>query len=228
MRRFRLAPLAALNLLLVALILAVGLPGMFADAVRLPSEVTIHELQMGQPVAQAADESAIGRLNWAATTSNAAHADLALAMLADATDPNSTEYRVAGDHAARQLRLYLAAAPDDSRAWANLALAEMRRGTGGAAVVPFKMSVELAPSSAVDLAWRCGFGLDLYPLLDDDGKAMLARQFRLAMDDGLDTSISEQVARTVWEHNAIPLVWGFVADDPATAQRFTSMLARIK
>jgi hypothetical protein len=224
----RVAPLAAFNLVLVALLLAVGLPGLFADAVRLPSEVTIHELQMGQPVAQAADEGAIGRLDWAAMTSNAAHADLALAMLAGAADPDSTEYRVAGDHAARQLRFYLAAAPGNSRAWANLALAEMRRGTGGAAAIPFKMSVELAPSSAVDLVWRCGFGLDLYPLLDDDGKAILARQFRLAMDDGLDTAISEQVARTVWEHSAIPLVWGFVADDPATARRFTSMLARIK
>ncbi len=226
--RFRLAPLAALNLLLVALILAVGLPGMFADAVRLPSEVTIHELQMGQLVAQAADESAIARLGWAAAMSNAAHADLALAMLADATDPDSIDYRVAGDHAARELRTYLAAAPDDSRAWANLALAEMRRGTGGAAAVPFKMSVELAPSSAVDLVWRCGFGLDLYPALDDDGKAMLARQFRMAMEDQPDTTISEKVAHTAWEHSAIPLVWGFVADDPATAQRFTSMLARIK
>jgi hypothetical protein len=224
----RVAPLAAFNLILVALILAVGLPGMFADAVRLPSEVTIHELRIGQPVAEGADEMAMGRLGWAAITSNSARADLALAMLADATDPETTEYRAAGDHAARQLRAYLAAAPDDSRAWANLALAEMRRGTGGAAVVPFKMSVELAPESAVDLVWRCGFGLDLYPLLDDDGKAMVARQFRLAMDDGLDTSISEQVARTVWEHNAIPLVWSFVAFDPATAQRFTGMLARIK
>jgi hypothetical protein len=224
----RVAPLAVLNLLLAALILAVGLPGLFADAVRLPSEVTIHELQTGQPVARAADEAAIGRLEWAAMTSNAARADLALALLAEAADPESTGYRVAGDHAARQLRTYLASAPDDSRAWANLALAEMRRGTGGGAVVPFKMSVELAPYSAVDLAWRCGFGLDLYAALDDDGKAMLARQFRQAMDDGLDTAISEQVARMVWEHSAIPLVRGFVAEDPGAADRFTSMLARIK
>ena len=226
--RVRLSPLATLNFSLVVLILAVGLPGLFADAVRLPSEITIHELQTGQPVAQDNDEAAMGRLGLAAATSNAARADLALAMLASATDPDTSEYRAAGDHASRQLRAYLAASPDDARAWANLALAEMRRGTGGAAVVPFKMSVELAPYSAVDLAWRCGFGLDLYPALDDDGKAMLARQFRLAMDDELDTSISEKVAREVWEHNAIPLVWGFVADDPATSQRFTSMLARIK
>jgi len=226
--RLRVAPLVALNLVFVALILAAGLPGLFADAVRLPSEITIHELQTGQAVAPQDDEAAIGRLRLAAATSNAARADLALATLASATDPTTSEYRVAGDHAARQLRAYLAAAPGDARAWANLALAEMRRGTSGAAVVPFKMSIELAPYSAVDLTWRCGFGLDLYPALDDDGKAMLARQFRLAMDDQPDTTISEKVARSVWEHNAIPLVWGFVADDPATAQRFTSMLARIK
>lgn len=226
--RFRPSPLAALNLAFIVLILTVGLPVLFADAVRLPSEVTIHELQTGQAVAQENDEAAIGRLQLAAKASNAAHADLALAMLASATDPDMAEYRVAGDHASRELRAYLAAAPGDARAWANLALAEMRRGTGGAAVVPFKMSIELAPYSAVDLAWRCGFGLDLYPALDEEGKAMLARQFRLAMDDGLQPEISEHVARTVWEHSAIPLVRGFVADDPDAAQRFTSMLARIK
>jgi hypothetical protein len=221
-------PLVAFNLLLIVLILAVGLPGLFADAVRVPSEVTIQELETGQSVAQDNDAAAIGRLNLAAVTSNAAHADLALAMLASATDPATTEYRVAGDHASRELLTYLAAAPGDARAWANLALAERRRGTGGAAVAPFKMSVELSPYSAVDLAWRCGFGLDLYSVLDDEGKAMLARQFRMAMDNALDSAISETVAREVWEHSAIPLVWGFVADDAATAQRFTSMLARIK
>ena len=226
--RLRVAPLAAVNLVFVVLILAAGLPGLFADAVRLPSEITIHELQTAQPVAEDDDTRAAARLQLASATSNAARADLALAMLASATDPTTSEYRVAGDHAARELRAYLAAAPGDARAWANLALAEMRRGTSGAAVIPFKMSIELAPSSAVDIPWRCGFGLDLYSALDDDGKAMLARQFRMAMDDQPDTTISEKVARTVWEHSAIPLVWGFVADDPATAQRFTSMLARIK
>ncbi len=226
--RLRLGRLATLNLVFAVLVVAAGLPGLFADAVRLPSEITIHELKTAQPVAEADDRAAIARLSLAAVTSNAARADLALATLASATDPTTPDYRVAGDHASRELRTYLAAAPGDARAWANLALAEMRRGTSGAAVIPFKMSVELAPYSAVDLAWRCGFGLDLYSALDDDGKAMLARQFRMAMDDQPDTTISETVARTVWEHRAIPLVWGFVADDPATAQRFTSMLARIK
>ncbi|HEX4508319.1 MAG TPA: hypothetical protein VH722_21505 [Alphaproteobacteria bacterium] len=226
--RFRPSPLVALNLLFIVLILAIGLPCLFADAVRLPSEITIREIETAQPVSADRDEAAMGRLRLASVASNAARADLALAMLAGATDPDTAEYRTAGDHASRKLRAYLAASPGDARAWANLALAERRRGTSGAAVAPFKMSIELAPYSAVDLAWRCGFGLDLYSALDEDGKAMLARQFRLAMDDALDTAISEAVARAVWAHNAIPLVWGFVADDPAAAQRFTSMLARIK
>src|ERR1700759_2905432 len=95
------SPLAALNLSLVVLILAVGLPGLFADAVRLPSEVTIHELRTAQPVQADRDEAAIGSLNLASVTSNAARADLALAMLAAATDPDTAEYRVAGDHASR-------------------------------------------------------------------------------------------------------------------------------
>src|SRR5271156_4417002 len=66
----RFSPLAALNLLLVALILAVGLPGMFADAVRLPSEVTIHEIETAQPVAVDRDEVAMGRLRLASVASN--------------------------------------------------------------------------------------------------------------------------------------------------------------
>jgi hypothetical protein len=217
---------AVLNLLLIALILAVGLPGLFADAVRLPSEVTIRELEAGHPVTPADNERAMDRLRWADVTSNAARADLALAMLAGAPDVATEQYRVAGDHASRELRFYLAAAPDDARAWADLALAEMRRGTGGAAVVAFKMAIELAPASAVDLVWRCGFGLELYSALDDDGKAVLARQFQLAMDDSLEGSIPEQVVRLTVQHDAVVLVKSFLAEDSAATQRFESLVAR--
>ncbi len=224
--RHRVPPLAVLNIAIVALMLAVGLRGVLADGLRLPSAVTIRALQMGQPVDKVAAAVAAERLTRAAYLSNAARAGLALAMLADASDPADTDYRVAGDHAARQLRLYLASAPDDGLAWANLALAEMRRGTGGAAVIPFKMSIELAPESATALAWRCGFGLDLYSALDDDGKAMLARQFRLAMDDGLEGSISEQVVRAARGRLAEPLVRQFLADDPEASRKFESLAQR--
>jgi hypothetical protein len=219
-------PLAALNILLVVLILAVGLRGMLADSLRAPSQVTIRALELGQPVDKEHDQAAAEQLERAAPLSNAAHADLALAMLADAPDRADADYGVDGDHAARQLRIYLASAPDDALAWANLALAEMRRGTGGAAVVPFKMSIELAPASATALVWRCGFGLDLYSALDDDGKAMLARQFRLAMDDSLDASIPEQVVRAAQGRLAVPLVERFLADDPDASRKFESLAQR--
>jgi hypothetical protein len=224
--RLKVSPLAALNILVIALIFVAGLRGMLADGLRLPSAVTIRALEMGQPVDQAAAQKAAERLTRAAGLSNAARADLALAMLADASDPDDVDYRVAGDHAARQLRLYLASAPDDGLAWANLALAERRRGTGGAAVTPFKMSIELAPASATALAWRCAFGLDLYSALDDDGKAMLARQFALAMDDGLDSGIAEQVVRAAQGRLAEPLVEKFLADDPQASQKFESLAGR--
>lgn len=224
--RLRVSPLAALNILLIVLILAAGLRGILADGLRVPSEITITALELGQPVDRASAEAAAGRLGSAAHFSNAARSDLALAMLAGAANSTDTEYRVAGDHAARQLRTYLASAPGDGLAWANLALAEMRRGTGGAAVAPFKMSVELAPASATALVWRCGFGLDLYSALDDDGKAMLGRQFRLAMDDGLDGSISEQVVRAVQGRTAEPLVEKLLADDPQAGRKFESLAQR--
>jgi hypothetical protein len=226
MIRFRGGPLAVLNILIVALMLAVGLRGILADGLRLPSTVTIRALQMGQPVDKAAAQKAAVRLARAAHLSKAARADLALAMLADASDPADVDYRVAGDHAARQLRTYLASAPDDGLAWANLALAERRRGTGGAAVMPFKMSIELAPASATALVWRCGFGLDLYSALDDDGKAMLARQFNLAMEDGLDSSISEQVVRAAQGRLAEPLIEKFLADNSEAGRKFESLARR--
>ena len=142
----------ALNLVFIAVILAVGMPGLFADAVRLPSEITIHELQTGQPVAPDNDEAAMGRLKLATATSNAARADLALAMLASATDPGTAEYRAAGDHASRQLRAYLAASPGDARAWANLALAEMRRHTKaqGGGVLTITMPMDPARMVLID------------------------------------------------------------------------------
>ena len=217
---FRIAPLVLPNILFGIAILAVGLPGMLADALRLPSEVTIGQLRLGQPVGKADDIAAATRLEHALVFSNAARADLALALLADPAD------RVASDHAARQLRAYLATAPDDSMGWANLALGELRRGTGGAAVIPYKMSIELAPMSAASLAWRCGFGLDLFPYLDDDGKAMLARQFQMAMDDTLDGSIPEQVARLVKQRDVLPLVKTFFTDDPDGFHRLKSLIAR--
>jgi hypothetical protein len=220
--RFRVASLAALNLLLAAAMAVVGSYGILATAIRLPSEVTIKALEMGQPVDKAAVDDAAARLDRAATFSNAARADLALAMLAQG--PSLTD-RVAGDHAARQLRAYLASAPGDSLAWANLALAEMRRGTTGAAVAAYKMSIELAPASAANLVSQCGLGFDLYPAMDDEGKAMLALQLRMAMDPSLDWAVSHNLIELLKQKSALGLAKVLVASDPDAARKFESLTA---
>ncbi|MDB5395222.1 MAG: hypothetical protein JWM91_2728 [Rhodospirillales bacterium] len=221
--RLRVAPLAALNLLLVTAMAAIGLPAIVSTYIRLPSEIAIKALQLGQPVDRNAVDEAAARLQSAATWSNVARSDLALAMLAQG--PSITD-RVAGDHAARQLRLYLASAPDDSLAWANLALAEMRRGTAGAAVIAYKMSIELAPTSAANLIWRCGFGVDIYSALDDDGKAMLARQLQMTMDPSLDWAYSHRLIELLKQKSAMSLVKVLMAGDPEASRKFESLTAK--
>jgi hypothetical protein len=218
--RLGVAPLATLNLILMTAMVAVGLPNIVSTAIRLPSEVTIKALELGQPVDKNAVDQAAARLRSAANWSNAARADLALAMLAQG--PTLTD-RVAGDHAARQLRLYLASAPDDSLAWANLALAETRRGIPAAGAAAYKMSIELAPASVTNLISRCDFGIDIYAALDDDGKKTLARQCQMAMDPSLDGSISYNLMEMLKRKKALALAKVLIAGDPEASRKFEGM-----
>ena len=220
--RVKLSPLAALNILLMLAMIIVGLPSILANAIRLPSEATIRALELGQPVDKDAVDAAAVRLESAAATSNAARFDLALAMLAQG---GSVTDRVAGDHAARQLRTYLASAPDDSLAWSDLALAELRRGTAGAAASAYMMSIELAPASAENLGWRCGFGIDIYAALDADGKAALARQCQLAVDPSLGWAISHNFILLLKQKGAVELAKALIAADPDASRRFESLIA---
>jgi hypothetical protein len=220
--RSRVAPLAALNLLIATAMVAVGLRAILSDAIRLPSEVAIKALELGQPVNRSAVDEAAARLESAAALSNAARSDLALAMLAQGA---SISDRVAGDHAARQLRVYLASAPDDSLAWSNLALAEMRKGTLGTAVTAYKMSIELAPASAANLEWRCGFGIDIYAALDDEGKAMLTRQLVMIMDPSLNSSVGEHFVQRLKQNGGLELARALIASDPDASRKFESLIA---
>jgi len=218
--RVKVAPLAALNLLLLTAMVVAGLPGIVATAIRLPSEVTIKALELGQPADKDAVDQAVVRLQSASDWSNAARADLALAILAQGP---SIPDRVAGDHAARQLRLYLAASPDDSLAWANLALAENRRGISAAAAIAYKMSIELAPESAMNLIARCGFGIDIYAALDDEGKKTLARQCQMAMDPSLDGSISYNLVEMLKQKKVLSLAKVLMAGDPEASRKFEGL-----
>ena len=225
--RLRVTPLAALNLLLAAAMAAVGFQGAASSLLRLPSEVTIRAIRDGEPVEKADDQEAVDRLQSASALSNAARADLALALLAGGEAPNSAADRVLGDHAVRQLRIYLSAAPDDSFAWANLAMAEKRRGTLGAAIAPFKMSIELAPVSATNLIWRCDFGTDIYAALYSDGKEMLARQFLMAMDPALDSSISENLVRLLKKKNTLSPARMLLAREQEASAKFEKLVSAL-
>ncbi len=226
--RLRATPLAALNLLLAATMAAVGFQGIATSLLRLPSEVTIKAIRDGEPVEKADDQEAVDRLESASGLSNAARADLALALLAGGEPPDSAADRVRADHAVRQLRSYLSAAPDDAFAWANLAMAEKRRGTLGAAVTPYKMSIELAPASATNVIWRCDFGTDIYSALDSDGKEMLARQFQMAMDPVLDSSISENLVRLLKKKNALSPARMLLASDQEASRKFEKLVSSIQ
>ncbi len=203
--------------------IAVGFRGIVATAIRLPSEITISALEQGQPIAKEAVDSAAERLESAAAFSNAARADLALAMLAQGP---SVGDRIAGDHAARQLRLYLASAPDDPLAWANLALAELRAGTSGAAVTAYKMSIELAPASVSGLVARCGFGLDNFAMLDDEAKATLAHQVQMTMDPTLSWDISHNFVALVRQKKAESLAKALMAGDSEASRRFEDLISK--
>ena len=218
--RPRLAPRAALNLILLVAMLAVGLPGIVASAIRLPSEVAIRALELGVPVDRTTLDETASRLAAASAWSNAARVDLALAMLAQGPWVGD---RVAGDHAARQLRLYLASAPDDPLAWSNLALAEFRRGIPAAAVPAYKMGIELAPESQTYFVSRCGFGIDLYSALDDEGKVMLAHQCQMAMDPSLDGEVSRNLVEMAKRKTALPLARLLMAGNPQASRKFEAM-----
>jgi tetratricopeptide (TPR) repeat protein len=226
--RLKLPPVAVLNLALAAMLAAVGFSGVVASFARLPSEVAIRAIRDGQPVDRDVDLAAIARLQSATTYSSVAREDLAMAMLADGEAPNSSADRIAADHAARQLQLYLGAAPDDSFAWANLASAELRRGTAGAALAPFKMSIELAPTVVASLVWRCGFGLDIYTLLDEDGRALLKRQFLMALDDSLDMSVVQALAQVVERKNGLSLASIMLADQPEARRKLERAVSELQ
>lgn len=226
--RLKIPPIAALNLALAAMLAAVGFSGVAAAFLRLPSEVAIRAIRDGEPVNLDVVQAAAMRLQAATVFSNVARADLAMATLANGEAPNSSADRIAADHAARQLQTYLSAAPDDAFAWANLASAELRRGTAGAAVTPFWMSIELAPSVVTSLVWRCGFGLDIYGVLDADGRALLKKQFLMALDDSLDWSVSHQLAQVVKQRNALGLASTMLADNPEARRKLEHAVSEIQ
>jgi hypothetical protein len=178
--QLRNSKLAACNLIMAVAIAVVGFPGAIATFQRLPAAAAVNALRSGQPVGTVDREKCIAVLARSSHMSNASRDDLAIALLAPAAGKSFDVAATDARRAAALLQRYLSSAPADSIAWSNLALARLRSGAVDASVAPFKMAMLMASSSGA-LLWRCGFGLAVFPRLDDEGREMLARQFDHAM-----------------------------------------------
>ena len=118
------------NLLLAVAIVAIGGPHVVSTFRRLPVEAKVGVIERGIPVNQADLKGVLEPLEEATTTSTAARADLALALLAGATDKSgqSIAMPIRAGRAAGELRAYLTEVPGDSTRWAGLASAELLQG----------------------------------------------------------------------------------------------------
>lgn len=214
----RLPALALVNLLLAGGMVAVGFPGILADFRRLPVEATVSAVQTGQPVDRSDIDAALPALESAAATSPAARGDLATLLMAGAVGEHAAERL---ERAAREFRAYLAEVPGDSRAWTMLAEIEQRQGGGLAAQEALKMSILTAPWMPGLVLVRCGLGIDLYPVLDQEARGLVAEEFRIAAQRKPSWLVD-----LVQRKHAILIARIMLVDSPEAMMRFESALAQ--
>lgn len=220
--RLRLSPVVLCNLLLAAAIAAVGWPSALAAFRRLPVEVMAAAVRAGDLPDRADVDDLVQHLSLAKTTSPAAGKDLAFTMLLETTRPDE-------DMAGRQVRLaravaefrdYLCNVPGDSRAWAGLTAALVAQGQRLEAMRALKRSMITAPRWPSLLLWRCQMGLDLFYILDADGRALLEQQFRLETEHSPAAIVNLAV-----ERSAVPVVRSLLEHNPDVLAKFDERLA---
>lgn len=215
----RIPALALANLLLAGGIIAVGLPGMLGEFRRLPAEVTAGAVEQGLPVDEAEIEEALPPLEQSAATSPSAREDLAMALLSGAGGDTSAERL---DRAVREFRTYLAEVPGDSRAWTLLAQALVEQGAREPARAALEMSILTAPwMPGLPLA-RCALGIDLYPILDQDGRRLVAEQFRIAAERD-----PHPLAELVRQKHAVLIARVMLAGSPDAMAKFERELSSL-
>lgn len=203
-------------------IAAVGWPSTLAAFRRVPVEITVAAVRAEKLPDQADVEDLVQHLSLAETTSPAAAEDLAFAMLLDATRPDE-------DTAGRQARLaravaefrhYLSNVPGDSLAWAGLTAAFVAQGQRLEAMRALKRSMITAPRSPSLLLWRCRMGLDLFYILDTDGRELLEQQFRLETERSPAAIVNLAV-----ERSAVPVARSLLESNPDALAKFDERLA---
>lgn len=210
--------MALVNLLLAGGMIAVGFPGILADFRRLPVEATVSAVQSGQPVDRADIDAALPVLERAARTSPAARGDFAALLMAGAVGEHAAERL---DRAALEFRAYLAQVPGDARAWTMLAEIEQRRGAGRAAQDALKMSILMAPGMPGLVLARCAIGIDLYPVLGQEARGLVAEEFRIAAERD-----PHPLAMLVQERHAVLIARIMLAGSPDAMAKFEMQLPK--
>jgi hypothetical protein len=211
--------LALANFLFAGAIIALGWRSLLADFRRLPVEATVGALQRGEAVEASDIDHAVAVLGRAAATSPAARHDLATALLADAEGPEASP-RFA--RAVSEFRSYLAEVPGDSRAWAELAAAELREGAQPEALQALKMSILTAPWMPGLVMSRCAMGIELYPALDAEGRRLLEEEFRVAAERS-----PLRLAQLARQQRAILIARVMLIGSPEAMAKFESALAKL-
>ena len=149
--------------------------------------------------------------------------DLAFALLAHGNDPELSEAEQSRvvNQAVQGFRDYLSEVPADGQAWAGLASAEIQLGDLGRAAEALRMSILTSPWSESLVQWRCGLGIDLYRVLDDEERELMKGQFRVAAQRSVASLV-----RTVIGRKGTRIARAFLASSPDELIRFEAELER--
>ena len=149
--------------------------------------------------------------------------DLAFALLAQGDDPDLSDpeqIRIVKE-AARGFRDHLSDVPADSQAWAGLASTEVRLGELKKGAAALRMSILTSPWSNSLVQWRCGLGIDLYRVLNEEERELMKGQFRVAAQRSAAT-----LAQTVTARKGTRIARLFLASSPDELIKFEAEIAK--
>ena len=205
-----------------ALLVALALPRTLAYGVSAPDDAIVAALSKWPPPSPTSllDAATTRRASLARRDDGHLHTDLAALELALARHAGlaSREGRAWLERVEADARAGLTLAPGQPYAWVALVYAMVARGADRAAVAPaYRMAVEIAPYEPALVVPRVELGLAAVArgALDDDGRALLRDQIRLAA-----AGSPAELAKLALRRYTLAAIRTALADDPALRARF--------
>jgi len=144
--------------------------------------------------------------------------------LAAAESATPDEARRLLDAAITDLEAALAQAPADGFAWADLALARLRRdGPTPTGLAALRMSVAAAPAERALVAWRLAVLFDHQSLFGPDDERALAQQILAGWQADPNGTV-----KVLSERRSVDMLRRALAEDPAALERLGALAARVR